>query len=525
MATQIVKTVEAFEISITGTSNSAALTKSQTVANCVPFMTSEGPTTTSDLEDLLADCYFSGSSVYASRLSSAGTKTAYVYVVEFDSAYVDVQQGTFSIADGNTTGTASISAVTIADSWLIAYHEAASPATSETDSNLCKSKINTTTQLEFERNDNTSDIIDGHWYLAESTSFDVQHFADIDLDPATQNTTITAVVLADSFVIADHLYFDNERNPDRVGVRHSLTSTTNLLSAREDASSEVSANAQVIECQDSEFEAQRGDKDMDGEGTSANITISSVDTDKAIPWAATHKNGHTSPNGSDSDAPEMFHGLDITSATNLELNIAQGHTGQGITSWEVVEWAIGVLHAIAGTISTTTTVSADLDVYVPIAGTFSTTTSVQAAITKKVPIAGTLSTSTSIQADVGVKKPISGTLATSTSVQAAIGVTKPIAGTVAASTSVAAALGVRKPIAGTVAAETSLSAALDVKIPISGVFSTSTSVQAGLQVLLASLENVELLDYIIRDKAMKYTIQDNAPVIYVIDKPSQYRVK
>ncbi len=85
---------------------SADLTKSQTIGNCVPFATSQQNGTDSDFHDLVFDVYFeAGPKVTVARAQSAGTVYVGIYVVEFNSTFINVQQGTWTIADSSTSST------------------------------------------------------------------------------------------------------------------------------------------------------------------------------------------------------------------------------------------------------------------------------------------------------------------------------------------------------------------------------------------------------------------------------------
>ena len=101
-----VKSVEYVEIAMAGgaATGSANLTKSQIVANCVPF--ASALMTGTGFRRMLTDVSLTAGApptVNVARDQSGGgaTVTVGVYVVEFDPTYVKVQQGTFTLANGS----------------------------------------------------------------------------------------------------------------------------------------------------------------------------------------------------------------------------------------------------------------------------------------------------------------------------------------------------------------------------------------------------------------------------------------
>jgi len=234
-----VKSVEYVEITLSGvTSNSANLTKGQNSANCVPFASERVAATDDQYERSFTDVFFQTgpTRVTAQRFEGVGTVTVGVFVVEFDPAYVNVQQGTFAYANGDGPGTPTIitiTPVTLAKAALVFYHQQSSF--------LFYSDIavagwfSATNQLTFRRASGNGNI-NGHYFVfeARNSEFSVQAVSFSIADAASSNSaTISAVDLTKTFVIASHqtLSGNNDNDDNQIGVF--LSNPTTLTARRQ----------------------------------------------------------------------------------------------------------------------------------------------------------------------------------------------------------------------------------------------------------------------------------------------------
>jgi len=175
VAQAFVKSVEYAEIVIdaTKTSTTANLTRNQVVANCVPFASSMADSGVDGFGNAFTDVFLTAGSpptVTVQRDLTGGTVTVGVYVVEFDPAYVRVQQAPFSLASGTagpvTAGLAP--AVDLARAALVFYTRNDFPSGSNGYNDVTvEGWFSATNQLSFQRN-TTQPTINGHWYVFEA---------------------------------------------------------------------------------------------------------------------------------------------------------------------------------------------------------------------------------------------------------------------------------------------------------------------------------------------------------------------
>ncbi len=114
-----------------------------------------------------------------------------------------VQTGEATIPSSGTSVNATITAVTVNKSFLIFTFES-SDGFSQNQRNLAQGWINSTTQLTFQRSSNPASTIIIRWYVVEfsaTSSATVQHFNNQLAAGATENKTLTAVNLSNSFPI------------------------------------------------------------------------------------------------------------------------------------------------------------------------------------------------------------------------------------------------------------------------------------------------------------------------------------
>ena len=203
--------VERFSVTLAaGTASASAnLTKSQTLANCVPFATHRVTTVASPVDDYSEYCIDVEMQSGPNRVTvttSEGTTRALVVeitVVEFDATKVTVQSGTYQMSASAST-TASVTAVVLANTFLVhGWQVSGNPATQEHAA--VRGRFTSTTQLTFDRI-GTTGTVDGHWYVIESDNadFTVQEIS-ITLTAAASGTdTITSVTMNKTFLVGSY---------------------------------------------------------------------------------------------------------------------------------------------------------------------------------------------------------------------------------------------------------------------------------------------------------------------------------
>lgn len=342
----ILKSVQAFDLSIGSgnTSTTGTLSKGQVLANCVPIFTASGPSGVDNMRSYLYDVYFSGSeTVNVTRESSTGTLAITGYVLEFDPTVqnTSVQTGTFSMTGTSTSE--NISTVTLTKAFPIIYGE--STTSGNADDDLVRCHFNTDSQLGFERDDSVGTKA-GRWYVVESDAFTTQEEEAVSLSYAFNDTeTISEVVMADTFLIATMENGTQANAAANTGCYTKLASSTTIYSEREGDGWTLLKDVFIIECNDSEFAVQRNDKDMDGEGTSANVDVTAIDQTRSTVHQPQLVCGKSAPGTLGTDIEETFAELSFVDSDTINITTGEAHTDTGICSWEVVEWEIHPRHA------------------------------------------------------------------------------------------------------------------------------------------------------------------------------------
>jgi len=162
----IVKSVEFFDFTLVSTTTtSGVLSKSQDISNCVPFVSARG--NSNSLQAHMMDVFFSSAGgnnyVNVERINSNGTQYCKVYVIEFDSNEIDVQQGSFSFSGSSSN--VSITEVDLNYAAMVFYHK--SPNNNRADYTFLRGKFSSSSQLEF-RKGASSGSLNGHYYVFEA---------------------------------------------------------------------------------------------------------------------------------------------------------------------------------------------------------------------------------------------------------------------------------------------------------------------------------------------------------------------
>jgi hypothetical protein len=336
----LIDSVEYVEIEIaTGeTTDTASLTKGQTIANCVPFMTRQINGTSSNWDQVFLDVEFeAGPKVRVTRDSSGGTMSIGITVVEFGSN-VTVQSGSYSMSGGSTTET--ISAVTLSKTAMIHFYKATGVGTTSMANTLVRGSFNSTTQLLFDRED-TDGSISGHWYLFEAngTEFSVQHVEHIiSFGTTEETTTISSVTMNKTMLISSFKSDDTIDDVENSVCSVNLASSTSIYSEREfGAVADVTCEVFVIEFDSGQDPTvQRGQFDYGSGDTTDSDTISSVIQAVSMPHNAQMQGIMQAAGDTAASTENCFQRVKLTSSTNVAGLRTSGFVATGY--WEVVQW-------------------------------------------------------------------------------------------------------------------------------------------------------------------------------------------
>ena len=324
----------------TDTSKNASLTKSQTIANCVPFVTKDVEDTGSYYDELYFDVYFSGSSIYADRqTATVGLITLGIWIIEFDSSEVDVQSGTFSIADSSGSGTAAVTAVTLAETAMVFNYKTNGCGNTVWGNSAIRGYFSSTTQLTFDRQTSQTGAISGHWYTFEDigSNFNVTTYdGGITASQTQTDTTITSTVMNKTFTLSSFRTIGSNDDTENYSNWNCLYDTTHLRAERDYAKNEaIESKVFVIEF-DNNGLVQRSIKSLGTGDAYFEETITEVDFTYAMVHSGTFQGNMQSDGSSAGNEECSFAKYKFNSSTQIRADRTSGLIAE--TCWEVVEW-------------------------------------------------------------------------------------------------------------------------------------------------------------------------------------------
>lgn len=350
-----VKSVEYVEFSITGTTASASLTKSQDIANSIPFMTKKiTGNQNDDYDDIMLDIYFgAGPQVTATRVASGGSLDVGIFVVEFDPTYVNVYQGVVDIPETFATDTDIITSVDLSKAAMIFYYKHGQADDDWTDMRV-SGYFQDSSTVKFERNTesnfNSDGNVDGHYYVfeAKNNEFSVQ-FADFTLPYSqTQGTysSLNAVDMSKSFVISSYMSEMDSDDDGRYGaVDVWLDSSTTLKAQRW---SSRNSKYHIIKAFVVEFNGAGNENVYRGalsyavnDGSETSDISSQVQLDRSIVHSPVSGGQIRASGRGNADTMRAWQKLEF-----VDSNTVQGTTSVGDGSesayghFEVIEWEI-----------------------------------------------------------------------------------------------------------------------------------------------------------------------------------------
>lgn len=357
----IVKSVEYLTIDYDATSEPVTtnLTSGQDETQCVPFYTKQlvtGALADDWRERMQKVEIIDNAGTAAVKVTAAGKTDAddhrlKIFVVEFE-ATINVQQVDADIADASSSANITVTDVGAQNqAFLIYTYDFTHTIAIDRPDYGCVRPIwngASTTSVTIERTNSTG-TIDGKLYVVDCDSgeFTVDH-QDIAIASTDEldNTTISSTVLADSFIIAHYRSSEGGDDPLDAAIVADLSTTTNIRCRRAIVgASGAAANVavQVVECQNNEWEVQRGDWTSTVTNPDT-ISITAVDDlDFSFVKTGTHEAScydlGTSDLGAGNTIDERAAAFDFNSVSQLGIDRDRSDETGNIVPWEVVEFS------------------------------------------------------------------------------------------------------------------------------------------------------------------------------------------
>ena len=250
-----------------------------------------------------------------------------------DTVLKAVQSGTTTIANGNSSATATLTAVDTSKAFLVF---GVSENTSNPQDGQISGQITNSTTVTFQRV-GTSGAVTVKWYVAEFTSgVSVQRGTSPALTGTSADITISSVDLTKSFPLVSFRITGTTFGGNDF-VKAKLTSATNLnlaMQANGDATAFVEWQVVQYAC----ASVQSGDVTFANTETSKTATVTSVDTAKS--WLLST---HNHPDGTATDIAQKLVRGQVTNATTLTFDRdSTSGSGQSLNlTWYLVTFTDG----------------------------------------------------------------------------------------------------------------------------------------------------------------------------------------
>lgn len=337
----MIVSVEKLTVSLADTvaSGSTNLGKSQTLANCVPFATFEWDGTATDWGDQQIDVYMASGAdrVVVERRTSGSAINAIIYIVEFDSASVTVQSGTYAFTSGQSTHTESITAVADqANAFVLRYTQSDTAGAPRIERCTDTVEFSADDELTFTRFDTNAPRPQGHWFVVESIDggFTVQTCDDVSPDVASPVDMDKAFVVGTTRQVSVL-----DTRPSRQA-RMYLADTDTVAFDNADAAGRPWI-AFVIEFDSGGDETvQRGALSFASADATESATITSVDTATTMLWCPSHEFGSEVNSTDTSLQARSRASLDLADATTVDGVLGSAAAIAATVNWEAVEWVV-----------------------------------------------------------------------------------------------------------------------------------------------------------------------------------------
>ncbi len=286
-----------------------------------------------------------------------------IFIVEFHTN-VTIQTGVTSIT--GTSATATITAVTLANSFIVHSQEAHVGNTDSFNRACIQASFNSTTQIALERRDGGNPDWDVSWFVVESDDDDfATEYIEDSWDTAETGPTaitITAVTLANAFIVCTYEKDENDDDMLDSICNMALTTTTALTWYRNSGTTPGGTGTigvWVVTAAGTEFNVERFSTDVGAAATSTTQAITEIDQAKAILVSSQNSGFCTWPINSATDGNDVEdwqHTLAFSSNTEVTLQRRANATIDGSNNdirFEVVEFELVPPGPIGGTLGLT----------------------------------------------------------------------------------------------------------------------------------------------------------------------------
>jgi hypothetical protein len=327
------------------TTNSAALSNDQVLANCVPFVSIKTDTYGDDWDENLVDVYFESSpskQVTVQRGEGSGSVIVSIFVVEFDGTNVEVQSGTFSTADSYIDK--DIAVITESKAVPLSYWKITGND-DDWDCAMVTTDFLDSDTVRMER-DQATGTITGHYYVfeAKNSEFSVQKAlmsmaSSDDFDTAT----ISSVDTSKSFIISSYEVDEANDDAEEGALDIWLSSATEVRAERRPEANSYSVptiNVFVITFDSGgSSSVQRNSFTWADADTSKQMDITQVDESASMIKGGTMYGIMECDGTASSDVKSVFIKYEFIDNDTVG---AERYTNNedGTGHWEVVEWEL-----------------------------------------------------------------------------------------------------------------------------------------------------------------------------------------
>jgi hypothetical protein len=346
----LVVSVEYIELTMadTVTSDSDTLSLGQDIDQCVIRMASINANVNGDgPRSAMPDMWFTGTdTINCARESTnaSGAMTVGAFVIEYAST-VQVQQKTFSMADGVSSTTVAITDVTAITQAFAYIYNLGSDSGEDYEHSACRVSFNSTTQAQVDRGDDTG-AVSGHLFFVDHTNFTTEHILAVWSGTTNTDTLSGAVTPTEAFLAISVGSTLASEAAEAIGVRSRLGGATGtdwdeVYHERDTSSSNVQTQTTVVECDDSDFDVQRG-------AITVGTNPTGTDTITAIDQTCTHaqlSSPYFPKMDSDGvgDCQKCTAYIEFTSNTVVQVTANSGAGEDNNDVWyEVVQWVKGL---------------------------------------------------------------------------------------------------------------------------------------------------------------------------------------
>ncbi len=326
----------------------------QTGNNAVPFVTvsvGDNDSINESFSKRLTDVYFNSTGIIIQRVQSGNNTfptnmTIRVNVVEFNSASVRVQNGTFNISGANSSALITIPTAVDTSAAAMVFYYNSTDASSNYNSNSIMGNITNSTTINFSTGAaGTLGVKAGHWYVFESLNggFSVQKAYLALGDTITSGTTIiNSVQMNKTFLIGSFTATEPANDARDGGFSLNLSNSTAIFGSRQAAGATIGAlnsTVFVITFTGNEF-VQRDFFAYSAGVTDLTDIITSVNTSLTMAWNPLLTGRMGDGSGGGFKYPQ-FQYLNISNSTAVTGHRDDNTISVARGSWEVIQWVAG----------------------------------------------------------------------------------------------------------------------------------------------------------------------------------------